>query len=490
MPNRWARGVRVWASCAALVCALSGDAARAGFEGCEGDCDLDALVSVSDVITAVNVGLELAPTTACPAFYYDNPDPNFMDDLMRAVNNALVGCPPPTVTTAGLVFNGEGNRLNVYEPGPGFFKQTLIPSAADVPGGEGRDLNAQICFTRGPAGQIRFIGGEDTNQGGGHNSAGWGFFELSGAVQIGLLDFNQIGKLIPTYQTTADGAENYGCGFLSDGRLVTTDVGNQASGLGNGQLIMWFPPFDGGVEYTETGVFPLTPVRYCKLDIAIGTAQQIAVDAQDRIYVGSARDNGLGVGAGVYRYTGPFPTSDTPAGGCDGTDATGAPMVTQVTKERFIPSSANIPTPNGAVIKPDGGFYVSSVLNGVIAEFDANGQFVRKVLQPSAPGFPIPTGSPLGFALASDGTIYFADVGLVIGPGGIGPGNRTGTVRRVRFVDGQPQPPETLDTGLSFPDGIGVLELPPPTATPDSEEERTRRPTSTLGPTRTPLPAP
>lgn len=433
--------------------------ARAGVVACEGDCDASGGVSVAELVKAVNIALGLAPPADCPAFNDDSADPTFMDDLLRAVNNALLGCPAPTVTTAGIVFNGENNRLHAYQPGPGFPKQTVIPSNGDAPGGVGRDLNAQICFTRGPQGQVRFIGGEDTNQGGEHATAGWGFFELTG-TEVGQFQFQQIGKLIPTYQQTADEAENYGCGFLSRGRLVTTDVGNQAQGTGNGQLIIWFPPLDTGANYTETGVLPGTPVKYCKLDITIGTAQQIAIDAQDRIYLGSSRANGLGGGAGIYRYSGPFPTSDTPQGGCDGTDGTGAPMATAVTKEHFIPSDGNIPTPAGVVIKPDGNFYVSSVLNGVIAEYDAAGHFVRKVLQPNKPGLPIPTGSPLGIGLASDGTIYFADIGLVIGPGGIGPGNRTGTVRRVRFVDGVPQPPEIMDTGLNFPDGIGVLELP------------------------------
>lgn len=482
-----------WASGVALLCAVGGTAtaALAGVVACQGDCNGDGMVAINELVLVVNIELGSAQLSACPGYSCDGKFTNPIACVMDSVNHALLGCPAPSVTTAGIVFNGEGNRLHAYQPtSPEFPKQTVVPSNADLPGGAGRDLNAQICFTRGPEGQVRFIGGEDTNQGPVHSSAGWGFFELTG-TEVGQFQFQEIGKLIPTYQQTADEAENYGCGFLSDGRLLTTDVGNQASGLGNGQLIIWFPPLDNGANYTETGVFPTTPAKYCKLDIAIGTAQQIAIDGQDRVYVGSSRANGAGAGAGVYRYTGPFPTSDTPEGGCDGTDDTGAPMATHVTKEHFIPGDGNIPTPAGVVIKPDGNFYVSSVLNGVIAEYDADGHFVRKVLRPSGPGLPIPSGTPLGIGLASDGTIYYADIGLVIGPGGIGPGNNTGTVRRIRFVDGQPQPPETMDTGLDFPDGIGVLELPLPTSTPDCEEcSRTRKPTAITAPTRTPVPTP
>jgi hypothetical protein len=429
---------------------------------CAGDCDDSGDVSVEELITAVNVALGNAQQSTCQAYNLDCGVLGVcITGLVAAVNNALNGC-PTIAATAGIVFNGEDNRLHAYQPGPGFPMQVVIPSNADSPGGVGRDLNGQICFTHGPAGQLRLIGGEDTNQGHSHDTAGWGLFEITG-THVGGFQYQEIGKLTPTYQPTPDGAENYGCGFLSDGRLLTTDVGNQAGGMGNGQLIIWFPPLDTGATYTDTGVVPNTPVHYCKLDVTIGTAQQIAVDAQDRVYVGSSRSNGLGGQPGIYRYTGPFPTSDTPDGGCDGTDGTGAPMATHVTKELFIPNDTNIPTPAGVVIRPDGGFYVSSVLNGVIAEYGADGTYKRSVLTPSNSGFPIRSGTPLGIGLASDGTIYYADIGLRVTPS-IGPGDHTGSVRRLRFVNGVPQPPEIMNSGLDFPDGIGVLELPPPAA--------------------------
>ena len=79
-----------------------------------------------------------------------------------------------------------------------------------------------------------------------------------------------------------------------------------------------------------------------------------------------------------------------------------------------------------------------------------------KVLAPS----PSAPGTPLGLGVAPDGTLYFADIGLVVSAEGVGPGDRTGSVRRIRFVDGAPQPPETMADGLAFPDGIGVF-VPP-----------------------------
>jgi hypothetical protein len=342
---------------------------------------------------------------------------------------------------AAIVFNGEGNNLNAYSSVPPFKKQRVITNAEDDP--KGRDINAQICFfPRERNGKRWFIAGEDTGQP--DPPQGWGIFALSGD-RVGKLKAKQIGKLTPTYQGSLDNAENYGCGFLRDGRVLTTDIGNQASGDGDGQLIVWFPPFNR------------TKVRYCKIDVGIATAGNIYVDKQDRVYVPSARPPS----SGVWRYTGPFPTSDTPEGGCETTDSTGAPKTDTVTKELFIPSGGEISTPNAIVRSPRGGFYVSSVFNGVIAEVDRDGTFLRTVLKPAPDDElgtePYATGTPLGLGIDKKGTLYYADIGIVIDDGGVGPGDRTGTVRRIRFVDGEPQAPQTMDRNLAFPDGIGVL---------------------------------
>jgi hypothetical protein len=221
------------------------------------------------------------------------------------------------------------------------------------------------------------------------------------------------------------------------------------TGPGSGQLTLWFPPLDGPAP------------RFCKLDVAIGTAGAVYVDDQDRIYVASARAE-----PGVFRFTGPFPTSDDAAGGCGRRDATGAPLADRVAKEAFIRSDGNAQTPNAVAGSGHGTFYVSSVINGVIAEYDAEGRFLRRVLEPPAGErlgpTPFTTGTPLGFAVDAGGTIYYADLGLVQNGSDIGPGPRAGSVRRVRFEspsDGVtvPQPPETMESGLTFPDAIGLL---------------------------------
>lgn len=337
-----------------------------------------------------------------------------------------------------IVFSGEGNRLNAYAPDEDDQKQTVIERRSSDP--NGWDINGQICFN--PDGSRRFIAGEDTGQP--NPPPGWGYFQLQGEI-VGRLSATRIGKLTPSYQSADDNAENYGCGFLRDGRLVTSDVGNQASGPGNGQLIVWFPPLDR------------FDVAYCKIDVGIGTAGQIYVDGDDRIYLASAREN-----PGIYLYEGPFPTSNTAAGGCGRRDATGAPLASSINKRLFIPSSPDVPTPNGVVPSLSGGFFVSSVINGVIAEFDRNGRFIRRVLQPPqgetfGPN-PFSTGSPLGLGIDSRGTVYYADIGLVVRNGNIGPGPNLGTIRRIRFDGPSPLPPEIIDSGLAFPDGLGILE--------------------------------
>jgi hypothetical protein len=335
-----------------------------------------------------------------------------------------------------IVFNGEGNNLNAYAAAPPFTKQTVIRNHDDDP--NGLDINAQICFF--PGGSKRFVAGEDTGQP--NPPQGWGIFQLRGST-VGKLSAKKIGKLTPTYQPSSDTAENYGCGFLSDGRIVTTDIGDQASGPPNGQLIVWFPPFDR------------TEVRYCKLDVGIATAGGILVDKNDRVYVPSGRPPT----SGVLRYSGPFPTSSTAKGGCDGKDGTGAPTASSVKKEQFIGLGNGLAAPIAIARAPKNGFYVSSVISGIINEYDADGGYVRSVLQPP-PGETLgeqtfSTGTPLGMGVGPDGTLFYADIGITITSEGIGPGPE-GTVRRIRFVDGAPQPPEIVGGGLAFPDGIGV----------------------------------
>ena len=334
-----------------------------------------------------------------------------------------------------IVLSTEGNNLNAYEANPPFRRQSVIRTAADDP--DGLDINGQVCVL--PDGSGLFVAGEDTGQP--ERTPGWGIFELAG-VAVGELEAREVARLVPTYQT--EGPENYGCGVLSDGRIVTTDIGNQATGPPTGQLIVWFPPFDS------------EEVPYCKIDVALPTPGGIQV-VDDVVYLALARPPGNG----IVRYDGPFPTSPDAAGGCGRVDGTGAPLADEAHRAQFIAADEHVATPNAVVGTPAGGFYVSSAFTGVLAEYDDAGRFVRALVTPPAGeqlgAEPYSTGAPFGMGVdPTTGSVYWADLAIGV-TDSIGPIDGAGTVRRITFdADGNPRPAETMDEGLDFPDGIGI----------------------------------
>jgi len=355
-------------------------------------------------------------------------------------------------SSAQAVFSPEGNNLWAYETTPPFVSQKVSAAHHTFDGSPGDpeswDINGQVChFTT--RGKRYLITGEDTQQP--DPPAGWGIFELSGSA-VGEFAVERVARLVPTYQPSADGADNYGCGVLSDGRIVTTDIGNQAGGSANGQLIIWFPPFSG------------EQVQYCKLDLHIATGQGIYVDKHDNLYLNSPRTapEPDATAAGVFKYSGPYPTSADARGGCGRVDNLGSPLADAIHKVRVVAGGDHgLATPSGIAGAPNGHFFVASVLSGTINEYDADWQFVQTVLRPPAGDrlgtMPYSTGTPLGLAVGEDGTLYYADIGLVIRRTGPGPGNHTGTVRRITFADdGTPSPPDTLADNLQFPDGLGL----------------------------------
>jgi hypothetical protein len=90
----------------ALLTALAFASGEALATTCACDCDENGTVTISEAVTAVNVALEIAPQSACPAADANQDGQVSIDEIVSGVQNALNGCPaastptlaPPTAT--------------------------------------------------------------------------------------------------------------------------------------------------------------------------------------------------------------------------------------------------------------------------------------------------------------------------------------------------------------------------------------------------------
>lgn len=62
---------------------------------CAGDCDHSGEVTITDIVTLVNIALESAPVTACPAGNLNGDGQISVDEILAALGNSLHGCPMP-----------------------------------------------------------------------------------------------------------------------------------------------------------------------------------------------------------------------------------------------------------------------------------------------------------------------------------------------------------------------------------------------------------
>lgn len=400
-----------------------------------------------------------------------------MRALTAAAAAVLLAVATPGIAPASappaFVLSPEGNHLWAYQADG---ERQLVSRAvngadpgAQAPNGIARDINGQVCVS--PDGH-HVVTGEDTvlgaaaggDGGSSHDPrvAGWGWFTIRGR-SLGAITIDQTGKLAPAAGRGpgyAGDPDNYGCGFLDGRRLLTTAIGNTLPGEpANGQLFLWFGPFDRGYQTVTdpaTGVrFFAGTVDHCQIDAGLATAGGVAIAANGDVYVAANRPDLAGRPGGVFRYSGRWPDTWE--------ECTPEYLAAHITRTALIPTLPAVPvdlhalTPSAVAISPHGTLYVSSVFSGTIAEYAMDGTWLRD-LHPTTP-VAVPTGpfgdTPYGLAVAPDGTLWAADLGIV----GDGPVSGEGSLWRIDFdPEGDPKPAVRVRAGLTFPDGLGIYQ--------------------------------
>jgi len=301
------------------------------------------------------------------------------------------------------LYSTQNEELDVYDLSTGEMT-VLIPVTGWV--------NGPTCVV--PDGSGSILMAEDKNEEKGVKS-GWSIFSSDGKFE----------RKIPepaSPKNEPKSLDPMGCAFDNEQRLFVTDVGEESFTGASGKLILFFPP-----DYTT----------YCILSDTLRTAGSVAIEDSGNVLVAET------AGGEVLRFSQPFPKDSD---GCD---------TTPINKSTFI-KDPNVVTHAGIARAPNGNWYVSSVFAPTaINEYDKDGKFVRAI----ASGDTI--GNPEGIAVDSNGTIYYADLGLVQDKDHPlpHPGKDKGTVRKVTFdAAGNPQAPVIMGKGLNFPDGVGVIK--------------------------------
>jgi hypothetical protein len=388
----------------------------------------------------------------------------------------------PTTTTepdaATVVFTTNAGNIDAYLAADPFTRQRVVAAGT---GPAGTAPHGQICFDSN--GSRRFVVAETRTPPVGATTpptAGWGLYQLSGN-DVGSFEVHRLTGWDSPSAPSDDAPTTYGCAFLSTGQLVTTDVGNRQSGAATGQLVEWFPPFDG------------TAPASCTLATGLASPLGLTAGPDDVVYLASSR----APTAGVWRYSGSFPTSaatcvaattgepatpgttlppstTTTTTQDGGTTTTSRPATTPSTTEPagpseplvaslFIPAGDGLTTPAAVSVVPSGeAIVVTSPPDGAILAYDVDASPIGSLLKPTTgttlgPATSFPGGTPFGIAVSPEGAVVYTDTGLVRDPSGvITPGDRTGSLRVIETQDGASLTPQDIDTGLDNPDGLGL----------------------------------
>jgi len=98
---------------------------------CAGDCNDDETVTVDELIRGVNLALGLLPVPHCPAFDLDGTGEISVNELIVAVNAALVGCAGAATPTATPTATRSPDATSTA--GPGLDLQVSWPAVVEPP---------------------------------------------------------------------------------------------------------------------------------------------------------------------------------------------------------------------------------------------------------------------------------------------------------------------------------------------------------------------
>jgi hypothetical protein len=247
-----------------------------------------------------------------------------------------------------------------------------------------------------------------------------------------------------------------GCAFDRHANLLAVDLGTAQGALpapDSGRVIEWFAPsyrdYCIVVGPTQGGVGP----HHVDGTGGLRDAGTMATDSAGNILVteSGAQDasGASGHGRVIEFLRASLPTSSKQ---CSPNHVASPPVPFQV----FIQGSpASQSFPLGVTRDPGCQCWaVSSVIGDpAIAWYDDHGQPMTS--HPTVPAGPY---NPFGLAIAPDGTVYFADIHVKCGARGCGPTSRGGQVLKVTFVNGAPQAPTVVATGLDFPTSVTLCD--------------------------------
>lgn len=355
----------------------------------------------------------------------------------------------------GILLNAQANQLDAYDlssPVPATTRTTPIPShqhqAGAKPGtdtvGHGNDVNGQSCRIVQRDGSVRFVMGEDSDQGDLPLGVaqGWGIFRTDGGLNG---PWRLVDKIVAPYNFSTPKndhlPDNTGCAVSKDGtRLFLVDLGVGAFDVpGVGSLFLY--------ERDRRGNFSRSsPV--CVLANDLTTAGYVAIHPDGSVLL---PESGRSSGGSVSRFSPPFPS------------ARNAAACTAYRKAHVVDKRPNFIQPLGplpfnplayvpiSIVERYGHFIVGNVVPGMLIEVDTRGRFVRPIILLNGPGV-------AGLAVDGEGSVYWANLGLIPCETILCPGPSTGTLWKVPFdpVADLPLAPLPLQIALEFPEGMGI----------------------------------